>query len=161
MRRRVQHDEQGVALVLALAFMVLIGVVTTALLSSLISAVGSRSTLDKVRNRQYAADAGVEQAIATVRAVPAPGPGLASCGGPYFSSLNGADIRVECTNVPTLTTTGFVQRNVVFTSCADTQANTACTTATTIVRAQVNYEALDAETPTVTKTYIQSWTVSR
>lgn len=159
-----RRDEHGVALVLALSFMVLIGVLTTALLSSLMTAVSDRNVLDQVRDRQYAADAGVEQAIATVRTVPAPGPALGSCGGPYFSSLNSVDIRVQCTNVPTSTAVLaqiFVQRNVVFTSCIDTHTNTACTPATTIVRSQVNYEALDAETPNVTKTYIQSWTVSR
>ena len=57
------------------------------------------------------------------------------------------------------TRSGYLQRNVVFTSCVGT--GSACTTANTIVRAQVNYEAVDAETPTITKTYIQSWTVSR
>jgi hypothetical protein len=159
LRRRVQRDEQGVALVLALAFTVLVGLVTSALLSSLASAVNERSTLDTVRDRQYAADGAVQQAIATVRGVGAPGPGLAACGGPYTRALNGITIRVDCTNVPTLTRTGYVQRNVVFTSCVST--GVACTTATTIVRAQVNYEANDAETPTVTRTWIQSWTVTR
>ena len=62
--------------------------------------------------------------------------------------------------MPTLdAVTGFIQRNVVFTSCLSN--GSACTASNTIVRAQVNYEALDAETPTITKTYIQSWTVTR
>jgi hypothetical protein len=157
---RIRRDEQGVALVLALSFMVLIGLVTTALLSSLISAVGQRSTLDKVRNKQYAADGAVERDIARVRALTAPGAGLAPCstGAPASYSLNGFDIHVDCTNVPTLTRTGYLQRNVVFTSCV---GSTTCTTSNTIVRAQVNYEAVDAETPTITKTYVQSWTVAR
>lgn len=144
---------------LALAFVVLTAAVTSALLASLTSAVNERGTLDQVRDRQYAADGAVQQAIATVRAVAAPGPGLAACGGPYTHTLNAVAIRVDCTNVPTLTRTGFVQRNVVFTSCVDT--GVACTAARTIVRAQVNYQAADAETPAVTKTWIQSWTVTR
>jgi hypothetical protein len=161
LRARLTHrDEQGVAIVLALAFIVLVGVVTTALLSSLTSSVNQRTTLDKVRDRQYAADAAVERDIARVRGLGAPGAGLVACGGPQtYSGVNAVTIRVECTNVPTLTRTGYIQRNVVFTSCVDTGA--ACTSAKTIVRAQVNYEAADAETPAITKTYIQSWTVAR
>ena len=45
MTSRSVRDESGVALVLALSFMVLIGLVTTALLSSLMSAVQERSVL--------------------------------------------------------------------------------------------------------------------
>jgi len=159
--RRVRRDEQGVALVLALSFMVLVGLVTSALLSSLMSSVSQRAVLDNLRNRQYAADGAVEQSIARVRGLAAPGAGLTTCGtgSPETYTLNGVTVRVDCTNVPTLTRTGFLQRNVVFTSCVSN--GSPCTTANTIVRAQVNYEAIDAETPTITKTSIQSWTVSR
>ena len=158
-----QRDEQGVAIVLALAFIVLVGGVTTALLASLTSSVGQRAALDSVRDRQYAAEAGIEKAIATVRGIGNPGPSLVACG-PYTytgaNTLNNVPIRVDCTPVPTRTRVGgFLQRNVVFTSCVNTGVT--CTSAKTIVRAQVNYEATDAETPTVTKTYIQSWTVAR
>ncbi len=158
---RVRRDERGVALVLALSFMVLIGVVTSALLSSLISSVNQRGVLDGVRNRQYAADAAVEKEIARVRALGSGGAGSAPCApaSPIAYPLNGVTIHVDCTNVPTLTRTGFEQRNVVFTSCIDTGA--ACTTGNTIVRAQVNYEGQGGGTPTITKTYIQSWTVTR
>ena len=157
---RTHRDEQGVALVLALSFMVLIGLVTSALLSSLISSVNQRSVLDDVRNRQYAADAAVEKDIVRVRVLGGNGAGSAPCEPttlPY--QLNGFSIHVDCTNIRTMTRTGFDQRNVVFTSCIDN--GSACTTANTIVRAQVNYEGLGAGTPTVTKTYIQSWTVTR
>jgi hypothetical protein len=158
---RIRRDEQGVALVLALSFMVLIGLVTTALLSSLISSVEQRSVLDDVRNRQYAADAAVEKEIARVRALGGEGAGSAPCAplAPLTYPLNGFTIHVDCTNLRTLTLTGFEQRNVVFTSCINTDS--ACTTANTIVRAQVNYEGQGAGTPTITKTYIQSWTVTR
>ena len=161
---RMRRDEQGVALVLALSFMVLIGVVTSALLSSLISSVQQRSVLDDVRNRQYAADAAVEKDIARVRALPAPGAGSRPCAPatriPY--SLNGFTIHVHCTDVRTPTLTGFEQRNVVFTSCLDDGASE-CTTVNTppIVQAQVNYEGQGSPTPVITKTYIQSWTVAR
>jgi hypothetical protein len=161
---RVKRDEQGVALVLALSFMVLIGLVTTALLSSLMSSVGQRAVLDDLRNKQYAADGAVERSIARVRGLAAPGAGLASCstGSPETYTLNSVTIRVDCTNLPIdafVNGSLYLQRNVLFTSCVSN--GSPCTTANTIVRAQVNYEALDAETPTITKTYIQSWTVSR
>lgn len=155
-----RRDEQGVALVLALSFMVLIGMVTSALLSSLMSSVSQRSVLDSVRARQYAADAAAEQAIARVRGLPSPGPGLKACAvasPPETYALNGVTIRVDCTNVPTLTATGFLQRNVVFTTCVST--GSACTPANTIVRAQVNYES--ANNTTIDRTYVQSWTVTR
>ena len=159
--RRIQRDQAGVALVLALSFMVLVGVVTSALLSSLISSVQQRSVLDDVRNRQYAADAAGEHEIARVRALPAPGAGSRPCAPasriPY--SLNGFMIHVDCTDASLSTFTGFEQRNVVFTSCVDT--GSACTTTNTIVRTQVNYEGQGSPTPTITKTYIQSWTVAR
>jgi hypothetical protein len=149
-----RRDEHGVAIVLALAFVVLVGVVTAALLSSLTSAVNDRLTLDTVRDRQYAAEAGVEKAVAAVRAL---GGNFTDCGAPRTSSLNGIAIRVECTYLPTITRTGFLQRNVVFTSCVDT--GVACTATTTMIRAQVNFESTGAAG--VSHTYIQSWTVTR
>ena len=137
---RVRRDEQGVALVLALSFMVLIGVVTTALLSSLMGAVGSAAVLDDVRNRQYAAEARSSGAIATVRAHR------------QRPQVSARDLRLPRTRVAerrhdprrlhehphARPRTGFLQRNVVFTSCVGTAT---CTTANTIVRAQVNYES--------------------
>lgn len=157
---RIRRDERGVALVLALSFMVLVGLVTSALLSSLISSVNQRSVLDNVRNRQYAADAAVEKDIARVRAVGGSGAGEAPCEppAPVTYPLNGYVIHVDCKNISMQTRTGFAQRNVVFTSCLGTSA---CTTANTIVRAQVNYEGQGNPTPVITKTYIQSWTVAR
>ena len=154
-----RHDERGAALILAIAFMVVIGMITSAMLSSLTSAVSDRGVLDTVRNRQYAADAAVETSIARVRDLPAPGPGRQPCGPPDTSALNDTPIRVDCTDARTVTIDGFEQRNVIFTSCVDTSV--ACTDATTIVRAQVNYEVLDPANPVVTKTYVQSWTVNR
>ena len=160
---RATRDERGAALVLVIAFMIVMGMLTSALLGSLISAVDDRAVLDSVRDRQYAADAAVEGAIARVRGLAAPGPAVRPCGGPDTpSQLNGVLIRVDCTDVPIGAFSGgqlFVQRNVNFTSCPFIP-NTPCTNATTIVRAQVNYEALDVETPTVTKTYVQSWSVN-
>ena len=160
--KRIQPNESGVALVLALSFMVLVGVVTSALLSSLISSVQQRSVLDGVRNRQYAADAAVEKDIARVRALGGAGAGSQPCAPAtrIAYSLNGHTIHVTCTNVPTKTITGFDQRNVVFASCIDTGSGE-CTTTNTIVSAQVNYEGEGLPTPIISKTYIQSWTAAR
>ena len=160
--RRARRDESGVALVLALSFMVLVGLVTSALLSSLISSVEQRSVLDNVRNRQYAADAAVEKDIARVRGLGGLGAGSQPCAPvsriPY--SLNGYTIHITCTDVRTSTITGFDQRNVVFASCLDAGSGE-CTSTTTIVSAQVNYEGEGLPTPIISKTYIQSWTVAR
>ena len=103
----------------------------------------------------------VEQEIARVRGLGSGGAGQAPCAPqiPITYPLNGYTIRVDCTNLRTTTITGFDQRNVVFTSCVD--AGSACTTSNTIVRAQVNYAGQGSGTPTIDKTYIQSWTVSR
>ena len=152
------RDERGAALVLVIAFMVVMGLLTTALLSSLISAVDDRAVLDTVRDRQYAADATVEQAIARVRSIGGDGPAKASCGGPDTLTLNNVPIRVDCANARTLTFSAFEQRNVIFTACVD--AHIACTNSTTIIRAQVNYEAVEPVNPTITKTYIQAWSVN-
>ena len=160
--RRARRDESGVALVLALSFMVLIGLVTSALLNSLISSVDQRTVLDRVRNRQYAADAAIEKDTARVRALGGGGAGSQACapGSRIPYALNGVTIHVTCTNVRTQTISGFEQRNVVFSSCLDTGSGE-CTATNTIVSAQVNYEGQGSPTPIITKTYIQSWTVAR
>jgi hypothetical protein len=164
--RRVR-GEAGATLILAIAFLLVIGGIGAAVISSVASGINNRRTLDQVRDRQYAADGGVEYAIAKVRALPLPGgPGLAACGGPanidHYNppSLNGITIRVDCANQPGITTSGFLQRNVVFTACVDTGAT--CTNANIVVRAQVNYEAQSAgSTLNITRTWVQSWSVNR
>ena len=49
------------------------------------------------------------------------------------------------------------QRNVIFSACEDT--GSPCSASNVIIRAQVNFQ--QAETGTVTKTFIQSWSVDR
>jgi Tfp pilus assembly protein PilX len=156
------HDERGASLILVIAFMLVIGGIGAAVVSSVTSGLNSRNVLDQVRDRQYAADGGVEYAIAQVRASSPPGPGLADCGDAAFTppdhynhTLNGISIRIDCANKSTIIPTGaLLQRNVIFTACVDT--NTPCTSATTIIRAQVNYEAKSA----ITRTWVQSWSVN-
>ncbi|HEY7137713.1 MAG TPA: hypothetical protein VIB48_21850 [Acidimicrobiia bacterium] len=152
------RDERGASLILAVAFMVIVGAISASLFSMITSSVNDRTILDGVRNREYAADAGVEFAIAQVRSLPAPGD--TPCGGPYLrSAVDGVAIRVECSNDFAVTRSGFQQFNVVFTACAQS-GNTACGDATTpvIVRAEINYQR--AATQPATRTYVQSWSVN-
>ena len=104
-RTRRGRGEAGATLILAIAFLVVIGGIGAAVISSVASGINNRRTLDQVRDRQYAADGGVEYAIAKVRALPLPGgPGFADCGGPvnidHYNppSLNGINIRIDCAN---------------------------------------------------------------
>jgi type II secretory pathway pseudopilin PulG len=164
-RRRLRRpepaeSERGAALLLAIVVLIVIGMISATLLASITSAANGRVILDAARNREYAADAGIETAIANVRQITTPpGVGLASCGGPYLSSLDGVNIRTTCTNTPTPTTATFLERDVIFTACVDTGA--ACTNATTIIRAQVNFATTTANTLTIAHTYIQSWSVNQ
>ena len=71
LRDRARRDERGATLILAIAFLVVIGGISSAVISSVTSGFNGRTVLDQVRNRQYAADGGVEYAIAQVRALAA------------------------------------------------------------------------------------------
>jgi Tfp pilus assembly protein PilX len=171
-RTRRCQGERGASLILAIAFMLVIAGIGAAVVSSVTTGLNSRNVLDQVRNRQYAADGGIEYAIARVRAMPLPtGPGFSDCGDPaltpppapadhYNHTLNGINIRVDCANKSDIIITpgnpaGLVQRNVIFTACVDT--GTPCTSTNTIIRAQVNYEGKTA----ITRTWVQSWSVNR
>jgi hypothetical protein len=161
---RIRRDERGAALLLAIAFLVVVGGIGGALLGAVTSGVNGRTRLDSARDRQYAADAAIETAIARVRTIAAPGPALSSCGGPDYLTLNGKQIRVDCTNAPTLTFRGFLQRNVIFSACEQASPDVACGGSSTpiVLRAQVNYQAIGSTvSPHVTRTWIQSWSVNR
>jgi type II secretory pathway component PulK len=159
-RARVRRDERGASLILAIAFLVVVGGISSAVISSVTSGFNGRTVLDRARDREYAADGGIEYAVAQVRALPLPGgPGLAACAGPYTNTLNKIKIRIDCANQPTITLGGFLQRNVVFSACVDT--NSTCTDATTVIRAQVNFQAVSAGSILkVSRTWVQSWSVN-
>ncbi|MDP9333672.1 MAG: hypothetical protein M3Q30_10230 [Actinomycetota bacterium] len=166
---RVARDEHGAALILAIVFMLVLGAISAAGLSLLSSGLHSRVGLDVVRNRQYAADAGVEAAIAAARPAvtswanasydAAPLDALQTflssgqCGGSQSSSLNNVSIQVTCSTAPALHA-GYFQFNVIFTAVC-----TNCSTNTPIVRAQVNFD-FDVANRTVKSTYVQSWSVN-
>jgi hypothetical protein len=174
-RARLRRDERGASLILAIAFMLVLGTITGGVLSAVASGYKTRGALDEARNREYAADGLVEYAIAQARTPVAswdPGspPSVTAflnsaaatgCGGPYSPTignvpteahLNGIDIRVECTPAPALTRTGHLQRNAIFNACVDT--GSACA-GSSIVRAQVNYSDT-----ALGPTRVQSWSVN-
>ncbi len=176
LRTRLRRDERGASLILAIGFMLVIGAITAVVISSVASGLNDRRVLDQARNRQYAADGLIEYAIAQARTPVArwdPGnpPSVSGfltsatsigCGGPYAPSLgnvpsaaqlNNVDVRVDCRPAATLTRSGFVQRNAIFTACLDT--GTACTDTSSIVRAQVNFSDT-ASGPT----RVQAWSVN-
>lgn len=153
--------DRGASLIIAIGFVVMIGTITAGLSALVTSSMNNRTTLTEVRNRQYAADAAVESAIAIVRGQ-ADQP--TSCGGLHGSSsvvTNGIDIRVvwasACTPIKTSDGMTVTQRNVIFSSCVDQGAT--CPDTEVIVRAQVNFQR--AATGTVTRTFVQSWSVNR
>jgi phage host-nuclease inhibitor protein Gam len=153
--------DRGAGLLLAIGFVTMIGGITAGLTGMLTSGLQNRITLDNVRNRQYAADAAVESTIAQVRQLDRTTTGsCSSSGGSTTSSLNGSTIRVDwrtaCTVVRGADGVVVSQRNAVFNACVDTGA--ACATDAVIIAAQVNFE--QGATGAVTKTYVQSWSVS-
>jgi hypothetical protein len=167
LRARIRPDERGASLVLAIAFTVVAGAIGASLLPGITSGVNGLSVLDTARNRQYAADAGIERSIARVRGLS--NPGVTSCGStdiyqpsttpdPAFDPAHhGFPIRVDCLNVPAVTTgpggIPVVQRDVMFTACLNTGSS--CSDANDIIRAQVNYQG--SGTGTV---YVESWSVN-
>jgi hypothetical protein len=163
-RARAQKGERGAALILAIGFMIAVGAICAGLLGLITTSVGARPQLDKVRNRQYAADAAIESAIANVRSLPAPGETpcanalTTQNAGPF--TLNGVAIRVSCQDaLDYVLGTGVIllQRNVIFSAC-DASAFP-CTATNAIIRAQVNYESIPGSPLLLTHTYIQSWSV--
>jgi Tfp pilus assembly protein PilX len=159
---RVRADERGASLVLAIAFLVVIGAIAMATLSLITSGLNNRRTLDDIRDREYGADAAIEYAIAHLRTKTSPtgGPGIEDCeaGLPASYSIDGASYHVDCQNALASTLDGFMQRNVIFFACEGTSD---CTAENEIIRAQVNFQAIGggAAPVVVTRTWVQSWSV--
>ncbi len=152
--------DRGASLMMAIGFMVLIGAIAAGLSSLVTTSNYNRLTLEIVRDRQYAADGAIEEAISTVRFLDRAGDGSCEASaGSSSSGLNDLKIRVDWENVCGVvrTDTGelVAQRNVVFTACEDT--GSACREDAVIVRAQVNFE--QTATGEVTRTWVQSWSV--
>ena len=164
---------------LAIVFMVVVGAISAATLSMLTSSLQDRVSLDAVRNRQYAADAGIEAAIADARSHVATwardtyaAPELAAvqtflrsgqCGTPpqpATPKLNGVDIWVKCSPAPAIRhdptdpTKGYFQFNVIFTACTDAGCSNP-----PVINAQVNFD-YDSSSQSVQRTFVQSWSVN-
>jgi hypothetical protein len=161
-RPRREHEDRGAALLLAVGFVVMIGAIAGGLAGLATSGVNNRITLEQVRNREYAADGAIENAISQVRLLT-----CASANGFITdASMNSVSIRVEWVNACGVvqSSDGSVvsQRNVIFSSCLNTGSpcsDTAVPPVPVIIRAQVNFQ--QALVGAVTKTYVQSWSVNR
>jgi Tfp pilus assembly protein PilX len=161
------RDETGAALILAIAFMVVLGLIGAAMLSSVTSGLNSGAALDQARTGEYAADSAIQYAITQVRLLADPGPALTPCGPaphPTYYSYTSADsppvhIRVNCSNLLQVTRSGFQQRNVVFNACVESGSD--CTDTLSIIRAQVNFQTVGTGASLqVTRTWVQSWSVN-
>lgn len=170
MRRRIQRDERGASLILAIVFTVVVGGICGAIIGTVNSGVKDRSVLDSVRDRQYAADAGIERSVTAVRISASPPATLANCGGPWnynlasFNEINKVPIHVDCIPVPAVTIGGFVQHNDMFTACVGVEGNGVVTCGSsghpTVIRAQVNFQTIGSGANFVVKrTWVQSWSV--
>jgi type II secretory pathway component PulK len=166
-RARASRDtehvrDSGASLILAIAFVLLVGAIASGLIGLATSSLNNRASLEGVRNRQYAADGAIEQALTVVRAqVGTPLVTCALASNFVLDSTLGTPIRVDwqnaCGVVQSVEGNVVAQRNVIFAACVDTGA--ACLDADVIIRAQVNLQ--QAASGAVTKTYVQSWSVHR
>ena len=161
-----KDSERGAALVLALGFVLLVGAISAGLLSYISTTSGNTVSLNAVRNRQYAADGAVEQAIALHRTALDSDPN-APCNNPIVPSAQIMPapvpaIRVDCFLAPSLVAASgghFLKLdNVIFRAC-DASLGVTCSSSNTIVQTQVNF-AHSASSP-VSQTYIQAWSVNR
>jgi hypothetical protein len=158
---RNSERDRGAALIVAIAFVVMIGAVGAGLAGLITSSSYNRVSLQMLRNREYAADGAVEAAIAEVRSLDRQtSAGCSTTGGTSASTINAIDIRVDwqaaCTVVRGTDGIVVAQRNVMFSACEDD--GLACANARTIVRAQVNFR--DDPTGDVAGTFVQSWSVN-
>jgi len=156
------HRDRGTALLLTIGFVVMIGAISAGLAGLVTSGLNNTVTLERIRDRQYAADGAVEHAIAEVRsAMETTDTCLADASGTARTDLNQIPIRVDwsgaCGVVQGADGLIFLQRDIVFTACLD--AGEPCARGTAIVSAQVNFEQGDAGP--VRSTVIQSWSVDQ
>ena len=151
---------------MALAVMLAVGGILGGLITLLNTSNKVAVSLQASRNRQYAADAAVEQAIRVVQAGPERGLIGNTCSGagaftPPIGAINGYTIRVDCRGVPSprLDTLNriIIERNVLFLACVANGA-TPCDEATSIIKAKVNFPTNAAGI--VTGAFVQSWSVA-
>jgi hypothetical protein len=153
--RRMQ-GERGASLLLAIAFMVVVGAISAAVLATTASGLQDRIALDQARDREYAADGAIEAAVTSVRN------NGGNCASFANVALNGVTVHVDCASVPAFIAqpdaTFAVQNNFVFTACQNSDVvSGSCPAAKAIINAQVNFQGTSAPL----KTFVQSWSVNR
>ncbi|MEP7202777.1 MAG: hypothetical protein ABI894_09220 [Ilumatobacteraceae bacterium] len=152
-----RHKDSGAALVLAVGFMLMVGTISGGLAALATTSMNHRNTLTALRDREYAADGAIENAITQERLNTTC---LATTRSITDSSLNSVTIRVDslttCDLVIDSNGNGYLQRNVTFSACVT--GSPACPAGSAIIRAQVNFEPANG---TVTDTYVQYWNVNK
>jgi Tfp pilus assembly protein PilX len=155
------HDDRGAALILAICFVVMVGAISGGLATLATSSLNNRGSLEAVRNRQYAADGAIQEAISQVRSAAVSPTSACSTVGSSATTFNAVAIHVDwrstCGVVRAADGSVIAQRNVLFSSCPDTGST--CLDAAVIIRAQVNFE--QSASGAVTRTFVQSWSVNR
>jgi hypothetical protein len=148
------HGDKGAALLSAIAFVLMVGAISAGLLGFASSSIGDRNTLTMLRDREYAADAAIEQAVTDVRA------GASS--GTTRSNLNGFAIRVDWQVLASPAVASEVagpsvaQHNYSFAAVACATGWVSCDPIP-VIRAQLNFVLDNAGQ--VTRTFVQSWSV--
>jgi hypothetical protein len=159
-RPRRHHEDSGTSLIVAIGFVLMVGSISAGLIGLATSGLNNRASLDVVRNRQYAADAAIEQAIAGVRGSVDCSTANGSTPTPYLP-FDGVAIRVVwtcATSTAPMSDGGvYAQRNIILQAFCANPADANCNVTTEIIRAQVNFEPASGP---VTKTYVQSWNVN-
>ena len=101
-----RYGDRGASLVIALAVMLALGGILGGLVTFINSSTAVSLGLQATRNRQYAADAAIEQAIRTVQddaTSKALVGAFCSVSQPFFvssASINGYNTRVDCQGAP-------------------------------------------------------------
>ena len=160
------REERGAALILAVAFMVVVGAIGAAVLSTVNSGLSNRRSLDHSRDREYAADGAIQTAIAQVRAIPGSGAyegpvALNPCG-PYIHTLNSVKIQVDCVGAPAVTQSLYKQQNVIFSACEFSKVVAgACPASSVLIRAQINFQTPgEFANLQIQRTWVQAWSVN-
>jgi hypothetical protein len=166
-RNRADRRDHGAALILAVGFMVFVGIVVSGISALISSGVGDRVQLQQLRDREYAADGAIEQEIVRLRSIVSQS-STDTCGTKY--TLNGNDIRVDCKDDRQVVASGLgliFQINVVFlacpwstNNCSDgvNPVNGTVQPANVIIYADVNFPNTGDPNPA---TKIVAWRVSR
>lgn len=167
LRGRIQRDERGASLILAITFMLVAGAIGAGLTTSVTSGLNDSTVLAVARDREYAAEGGIDYAIVQIRQTdPASSIGLTPCSiPPRNMPLQGRppiDIQVDCAPAPELTAADLSARNnVILTACEVDPANPGqpCDPSKVLIRAEINFQVSDT-THLVTRTYVQTWSVN-